>query len=61
MRHVMLDGHELQLQIVETAGYVTVSTYKSDPEFMSRLAKQLDAEFATGRYDAAFSVPREPQ
>jgi hypothetical protein len=61
MRHVVIEGHELQLQVVETAGYVTVATYKSDPEFMSRLARQLDAEFATGKYDAAFAVPPEPQ
>jgi hypothetical protein len=61
MRHVRIEGHELQLQVVDTQRYVSLSTYNGYPEFMSRLARQLDAEFATGKYDAAFTVTQEPK
>jgi len=61
LREVRLEGHDLRLQLVDTSGYVSLSMDNGDPAFMTRLARQLDAEFATGQYDALFVVPRPPQ
>ena len=61
LRQVRLEGHELRLQVIDMSHYVSLSMDSGDPGFMTRLARQLDAEFATGQYDAAFVVPRAPQ
>ena len=61
LQHVRLEGHELQVQMIDMSHYIALSMDAGDPAFMTRIAQQLDAEFATGKYDGAFVVPREPQ
>jgi len=61
LREVRLEGHALRLQVIDTSFYVTLSMDNGDPAFMTRLAQQLDAEFATGQHDSAFVIPHPPQ
>ncbi|MEO7271105.1 MAG: hypothetical protein ABIX28_13060 [Vicinamibacterales bacterium] len=61
LQHVRLEGHQLRLQVIDMSHYVALSMDQGEPAFMTRLAQQLDAEWATRKYDEAFVLPREPQ
>ncbi len=52
---VRLDGMDLGASVIETPGYVSLSTYHGDPEAMARIADRLDAIFAGGAYDSLFT------
>ena len=51
---VRLDGMELGLSVIESPGYVSLSTYHGDPAAMARIADRLDAILAGGQYDSLF-------
>jgi hypothetical protein len=57
-QRVRIDGRVLSITVVDSEPYVYVSMErgKQEPEFMTRIARRLDAAFATGKYDNAFET-----
>ncbi len=49
-----LEGMDLGATVIESEGYVSISTYHGDPAAMARIADRLDALLATGRFDSLF-------
>jgi hypothetical protein len=62
-KRVRIDDRVLNVTLVESVSYVNVSmeTGKEEPDFMTRIARRLDAAFATGKYDDAFDTPKPDQ
>lgn len=51
---VMFDGVEVDLSVVESAGFVSISTYDKDKSVIRRIADGVNRALATGRYDSLF-------
>ncbi|MBC7896975.1 MAG: hypothetical protein H7066_16270 [Cytophagaceae bacterium] len=51
---VLFDGKEVQLAVVESGGFVSVSMYRADSALMQRIADGVNRALATGRYDSLF-------
>ncbi len=59
---VRIDGREIGIGLGEMPSYVmvTMDAAQGDPVFMAQLARGLDANFATGRFDHLFIEPTPP-
>lgn len=51
---VVFDGKEVNLSVVESAGFVAISTYDDDKSMMKRIADGVNRALATGKYDSLF-------